>query len=47
MKNYQTHENNNVKTAELDNVKFYTIMTLGSIPVFLIAAITFHMLPAF
>jgi len=47
MKNFQTQKMNHTKTAQLDDMKFYTMMTLGSIPVFLIAAITFHILPAF
>ena len=47
MKYFQTQKMNNIKTAQLEDMKFYTMMTLGSIPVFIIAAITFHMLPAF
>jgi len=47
MKNFQTQKMNNVKAAQLEDMKFYTMMTLGSNPVFIIAAITFHMLPAF
>jgi hypothetical protein len=48
MNKYQTNKNRaNVKVMPKDDMKLYTLLTIGSIPVFLIAVMIVKMLPIF